>query len=366
MMKRSFIRVLVLFGLIAQFLVVPTTLTNVANAAPAADSVTSGEPSQVLPQALAGRSQSGMARDDAPAGLAAPLQQGEPTTLTVDIVSSPWTVLDHNNPSGAGEPVPQVFVVQAKVTNTGPVTATEVEVALDYNPDPAGQWILLPGEVARRTLDEDLLPGETYHAYWLAQYSNVIGASHQYTVTAEAHNASPVSTSTNAYGDPEPGKTVKTRAFQSTGNSGVTQTSADVSVGVSFVVSTTYDLGTNPQELIFSPVGNVDFEAGAYRLISSQVRFYNDAETQEMIVDDRLYFDSAALPAFADNAEITYTFIALTLSDTRLCTYTGVGFNSSDKYDQFYCSESRGTVIQISGSLTLSLTGADGAFRFRV
>jgi uncharacterized repeat protein (TIGR01451 family) len=353
-MMKNFTRVLLLFGLIAQLLAIPTTFpTNVAHAAPEADPAISAEPSRTPPYALTGQPRSGVTRDQFPSDLAVPLQQGDPTTLTVDIVSSPWTVLDHNNPTGSGESVPRVFVVEARVTNTGPVTAGDLQVVLDY--DSGSEWVLLPGESVHRTLEE-LPSGETYHAYWMAQYSTVIGASHQYTVTAEAHNASPVSTSTNYYGDPEPGKTVKTRAFQSTGNSGVTQTGADVSVGVAFVVTTTYDLGTNPQEVIFGPVGNVDFAAGAYRLISSQVRFYNDAGTQETTVDDRLYFDAAALPDFADNAEISYQFIALTLGDTRLCTYTGVGFGSSDKYDQFYCSESRGTAIPISGSLTLSLT----------
>ncbi|MGD1993927.1 MAG: hypothetical protein PVI59_12100, partial [Anaerolineae bacterium] len=356
MRKRVFIRVSLLLGLIIQMLAIPTTFTGVANAAPQADAASSAEPSRAMPLGFDALPRRDAARNGTPSDLLAPLQQGEPTTLTVEIVSSPWTVLDHNNPSGVGEEVPQVFVVEARITNTGPVSATELEVVLDYDPDPVDQWVLVPGETALRTVDEDLLPGETYYAYWLAQYSTVIGASHRYTVTAEAHNANPVSTSTNAYGDPEPGKTVKTRAFQSTGNSGVTQTGADVTVGVSFVVTTTYDLGTNPQEVIFSPVGNVDFDAGAYRLISSQVRFYNDAETQETIVDDRLYFDAAALPEFADNAETKYTFIAVTPSDTRLCSYTAVGFSSSDKYDQFYCSESRGTAIAISGSLTLSLT----------
>ena len=36
----------------------------------------------------------------------------------------------------------------------------------------------------------------------------------KYTVTAEAYNASVVATSDNYYGNPGPGETVRTRAFQ--------------------------------------------------------------------------------------------------------------------------------------------------------
>jgi uncharacterized repeat protein (TIGR01451 family) len=285
-------------------------------------------------------------------GVTAPVEP-QATTLAVSIVSSPWGVLDHNNPGGSGEDTPQVFVVEAAVTNTGVEAATDLAVNLDYDEDPVNNWILLPGEEPDRTSDE-LGPGETYHAYWFARYSSGIGASHQYTVTASADNASPVSTSENAYGELDPGETVRTKSFLSTGNSGLIQTSASVVVGVAFTVTLGYDLGNNPRFLIFSPIGNVDFMPGAYRLVQSEVRLYNDAGTQESIVTDRLYFPT--VPAFADNAEIIYTFIALTPSNTRICPYTAVGYTSSDKYDQFFCDEVRNAAVPIEGTATLSMS----------
>ena len=244
------------------------------------------------------------------------------TSLTVAILSSPWAILDHNNPGGAGEEVPKVFVVEGRVTNNGGETAIDVTVELDYNEDPLNGWVLLPGEVPLRAIDE-LAPGESYHAYWFARYSTSIGASHQYTVIADADNADPVSISDNAYGNPEAGATVKTAAYLSTGNSGIASISADVTVGVAFTVTVDYDLGTRARDAIFSPVGNADFRAGAYRLLSSQVHFYNDEGTHDSTVSDRLYFNT--LPAHADNATAIYTFIALAPEDTRLCSYTGVG-----------------------------------------
>ncbi|MFN2289643.1 MAG: SdrD B-like domain-containing protein [Anaerolineae bacterium] len=280
--------------------------------------------------------------------------QETPTTLELAIVSSPWATLDSNKPTGTGVEVPKVFVVEAVITNTGGAAATGLEVSLDYNEDPANNWVLLPGEDPVRGLDE-LAPGEAYHAYWFARYSLSFGATHEYTVTAQADNAAPVVTSDNYYENPD-GATVKTRSALSTGNSGVTQVSADITVGVAFTVTVDYDLGTNPVDAHLSPVGNVDFAAGAYRLLASQVRFYDEAGTNETSIADRLYFPS--LPAFAENAEATYTFISVALADTRVCPYTTVGYNSSRKYDQFYCNDSKFTIVPISGTLSLSMTKA--------
>jgi uncharacterized repeat protein (TIGR01451 family) len=270
----------------------------------------------------------------------------------VAILSSPWATLDHNNPSGSGEDVPQVFVVEAVVTNTGNVLAEDITVTLSYS---STDWVLLTDEDPQRTLDE-LPRGEDYHFYWFARYPTTIGAAHQYTVTADAKNAGSISTSDNYYGNPETGATVKTRSALSTGNSGVSQVSTEIVVGVAFTITIGYDLGSDPLEIVFSPAGNDDFDPSAYRLLSTQVRFYDDADVNEEIVDDRLYFPSGALPSFADNAEATYTFIAATPSDTRLCSYAAVGYGSTNKYDQFYCSEKRGTAIPITGTLSLSLT----------
>ncbi|MGC9334341.1 MAG: SdrD B-like domain-containing protein, partial [Anaerolineae bacterium] len=279
-------------------------------------------------------------------------QEQEPA-LELAIVSSPWATLDSNKPAGDGGEVPKVFLVEAVITNTGTAAATDLVVHLDYNEDPEANWVLLPGEDPVRSIDE-LAPGAAYHAYWFARYSLSFDASHQYTVTASAENADPVVTSDNYYGNPEEGATVKTRSALSAGNSGVTQASTDVTVGVAFTLTVNYDLGTNPTEAHLSPVGNVDFEPAAYRLLASQVRFYDDAQSQEMIVGDRLYFPT--LPAYAQNAEATYVFIANTLADTRVCPYTTVGYGQKHKYDQFYCNETGGTAIPITGTLSFTLT----------
>jgi len=273
--------------------------------------------------------------------------------LQVAIVSSPWATLDNNYPPVSG---PQVFVVEAVITNTGSSVAEGLTVNLDYDHPTSPDWRLLEGEDAERSLDTPLAPGAAYHAYWFARYPLVWGATHQYTVTAYAINAPMVATSDNYYGNPEPGQTVKTRSTLSAGNSGVSQISADVVVGVAFTVSVTYDMGNNPQSAIFSPVGNTDFDPSAYRLLASRVRFYNDAGTQESTVADRLYFDT--VPNFADNAQVTFTFIALTPSDSRICSYTAIGYGSNIKYDQFYCSDdpAHKTTIPITGTLSISLT----------
>ena len=279
-------------------------------------------------------------------------QQLPTTTLEVDIISSPWATLDHNEVTSG----PQVFIVEAVITNTGSTAmAEDVTVNLDYDHPTSTDWRLLTGEAPERTIDE-LAPGAAYHAYWFARYPLSHDATHQYTVTAYATNALTVTTCDNYYGNPEPGQTVKTRSTLSTGNSGVSQVSAEVVVGVAFTVTVEYDLGRNPEHAAFSPVGNTDFDPSAYRLLASEVRFYDDDELEESTAADRLYFDT--LPGFADNAKVTFTFIALTPSDTRICSYTAIGYSSNVKYDQFYCSDDpvHGTSIPITGTLSLSLT----------
>ena len=134
------------------------------------------------------------------------------TTLILNIVSSPHAVLDHNDPTGNNGPVPTVFVVEAVITNTGTTTTVDLNVNLDYNEDVINNWVLVPGENPDRTVGA-LAPGDAYHAYWFASYALSDGASHQYTVSVEAANTSLVATSDNYYGNPEPGKTVKTSQY---------------------------------------------------------------------------------------------------------------------------------------------------------
>jgi uncharacterized repeat protein (TIGR01451 family) len=289
-------------------------------------------------------------------GYSIPHQQA--TTLEVAIISTPWAPVDHNGVPGTLDgDIPRVYVVEAAVRNAGSTTATDVVVTLTYNP--TGDWVLLAGEDPVRRVDE-LAPGETYYAYWFAGYppSHLdLPGSHQYSVTASAANASEASTSQNSY-EPDPGWTVQTRSTQSTGNSGVTQTIADIVVGVELSIIQDFDLGTNPGDITFSPVGNDDFDPRAYRLQTVQVRFFDDENTQEVTFNDRLYFPESDVPGFADQAEVTYTLLPVLLVNTTLCPYTVINYSSNAKYDLNFCSDSIGTQLPISGTLTLSMTKA--------
>jgi len=244
-------------------------------------------------------------------------------------------------------------VVEAAVTNTGGVTATNVVVTLDYNP--TGDWVLLTGEDPVRMI-EALDPGETFYAYWFASYpQDPSGVGHQYTVTASAANADPVATSQNSY-QPDPGWTVRTRKTISSGNSGVTQTSADIVVGVELNIIQEYMWNGTPGNFTFSPVGNQDFDPGAYRLLTAQVRFFEEDGPQEEIITDRLYIPASDVPSFAEMAQVTYTFLPVLLANTTLCPYAAINFAPNPKYDENFCSDSIGTQIPITGTLTFSLT----------
>jgi uncharacterized repeat protein (TIGR01451 family) len=275
----------------------------------------------------------------------APLQQGP--TLELDIISSPWATVDHDGDPGVDDgEIPEVFVVEAVITNTGAIT--DVVVHLDF--DPGNGWMLLGGEDPDR-IAEDLAPGTPYHAYWFAKYPQVlsgVGATHQYTVTV-----APVDNSTNSVAA---SATVATRATLGPTNQAMTYASSEVVVGFAFTVTVGFDLGNDAQDVVFSPVGNPDFDPGNYRLVASEVRFYDDDEppSWEQIVPDRLYFPT--LDSSAENAEVTYTFLALTSENSRLCPYAGIYFDPTTKYDQLYCSEEEGTLISIEGEVSLSLT----------
>src|SRR4030066_1348461 len=278
--------------------------------------------------------------------------QIDDTTLSVSILSSPWAILDSNDPHGDHGPVPQVFVVEGQVTNVGASPATNVVFTLDYNEDPANNWVLLPGEDPERTIDS-LAPGAEYHAYWFARYALVPNSPHLYTISALADNAPLVSTSDNFYGNPQPGYTVETISDLSTGNSGVAGISTDILVGVEFTVTVTYDLGTNPFNLVFSPSGNTNFTPAGYRLSSSSVQFYNDARTWQETIADRLFFP--VLDTRAQNAQVTFNFLDLLAEPTYICPYVGVDYSSTRKYDQFYCDPDYGTVLPFEGTLIFTM-----------
>jgi hypothetical protein len=205
-------------------------------------------------------------------GVGGPAVVAASTTLTVSILSTTRGGYDDNEPDRG----PAVLVVEAVMTNTGGTTATLPTLSLDYNEDALNGWVVVSGEYMTRTTGS-LAPGEAFYGYWFARYPTDTVSSHQYTVTASAENADAVSTSDNVYGNPQPGQTVETEDAKNTGGTGQVSASAEVVVGAAFTVTLTYNLGQTPEELAFSPVGNVDFDAGSYRLLGSQVRIWEDA-----------------------------------------------------------------------------------------
>jgi uncharacterized repeat protein (TIGR01451 family) len=344
MSKHDSIRTRLFFFLIVQLLVLLVAAAMVSAA--------SQEPAPARGSALPG---SAYSLPSAPTTPDSPntLQATAATTLEVSILSSPWATLDNNDPTGDKRPVPQVFVVQAIVTNTGETAAEALSVTLDYS-DPINNWMLLEGEDAVREFREPLGPGKTHQIYWFATYSTTVGASYQYTVTADAGNADPVSTSDNYFGNPEPGKTVKTLGALNTGSTGILSSTAEIVVGAAFTVTVEFDLSTSPERAIFSPVGNVDFDPGSYRLLATEVSFYDDMDALLDTVPDRLYLPVGSLSISATRALMAYTFVSYTPGDTRLCPYTTVGKSVTNKYGNDFCTDP--TIIPITSTVSISLT----------
>ncbi|MGH2593681.1 MAG: beta strand repeat-containing protein [Anaerolineae bacterium] len=274
----------------------------------------------------------------------APLLQAS-TSLTVGILSTPFATRDNTVQGG-----PEVFVVEAVITNTGPTTATTPIVDLDMNP--TGGWDLLTGESRQRSLPS-MPPGSRQVVYWFAHRSNTIGDPHTYTVTVSAANVNTVTQSLNAF--PPFSPTVQTRTALRTGNNGLVSASANVQVGVAFTMSVDYDMGNNPDGVSLQPVGNITFTPDLYRLLSNEVQFQNSAGmTVGLPFRDRLYFSPGSLPAGAEKVRTTYTFVALRPGNATLCPYTDVRFASNNKMDKGFCAV--GTTVNITGTLTFSFT----------
>lgn len=274
-------------------------------------------------------------------------QIGESTTIDISILSTPYATIDSNSPASG----PQVWTVQAVVTNTGLTTAIVPIIDLDMNPN--GSWFLQPGESRQRTL-LSIPPGDAQMVYWFARRSNTINDPHTYTVTVWASNVNTVTQSVNAYENPS-GQTVNTRSAIDTGNNGLVSASSDVQVGVAFTTSIDYDMGNNPQGVTLQPTGEPSFDPTAYRLLSSEVEFRDNSDVPiAPLYQDQLYFPPGSLPTGARKVKTTYTFIALRPGNVTLCPYTDVRFNATNKYDNGFCTSS-GT-LHITGTLTFSFT----------
>ncbi len=277
------------------------------------------------------------------------------TSLTISILSTPHATIDSNSPLVG----PQVWVVEAVITNTGAETATSPIVDLDMNSD--ASWFLLSGESRQRTL-QSLLPGSAQVVYWFARHSGTAPNPHTYTVTVSAANAPAVSQRLNAFENPG-GNTVQARSAIDTGNNGVVSTGASVVVGVAFTMSVDYDMGSNANGVTVQPAGDPSFDPSLYRLLSNEVQFQNNVGAAVgSPFQNRLYFPPGSLPAGAERVRTVYTFVALRPGNTNLCPYTDVRY-TVNKYDNNYCTAL--TTVNITGTLGFSFTKSVNASTVR-
>lgn len=264
------------------------------------------------------------------------------TTLQVEILSAPIATIAVSQP----ETGPRLFVVQARVTNTGAQAATNLTVTLQGYADQAG-WVLASGEDPERFV-QTLAAGATYDAFWLASYPTTDGVSNPYTVTADADNANPVSDT----------DTVTTDTANRAGNSSLDQTDIDVQVGFEFTIVANFLLGNNLSAAILTPAGNLNFDAGAYRLVSSNARFYTDSNPNLLTVSNRLYVIDPALSNLPSNVEVsvevTYTFLALKLSNTNICPFSTAQSGSTFKFDNDFCTGD--STVNVDGELTITMS----------
>lgn len=277
------------------------------------------------------------------------------TTLTVSIETSSKAVVDSNG-STTGGVLPEVTVIAAAVTNQSATdTATNVKVVLDYNE--VTNWTLVNNEIPTRTLST-LAPSTTQYVYWFARHNpanGAIGETHTYAVSVTADNADPVSTSKNSH-TPNLAYTIQTQSFQSTGNQGLAQTDFGVEVGVAFTMTQVFSTGTKPDQILLGPVGNTDFNAGAYRLTKVYGRFLSSTVELGTWTDAVSVTVPIAIKDNVNSVEVTYEFVALLPATTTVCPYAAVKASGGDKFDKDFCRSGFGTRFEVNGSVSLSMT----------
>lgn len=123
--------------------------------------------------------------------------------LSAEIVS--WQVIGLDSNAPATSP-PELFLVQAQVTNTGDAPATNVTSALAISaPDCGGVACITLVSSATYTIGT-LAPGETRDAFWTVRIAKMAAAfdtTTPITVTAQADGLAPV-TATQVSRDPPP------------------------------------------------------------------------------------------------------------------------------------------------------------------
>jgi len=112
--------------------------------------------------------------------------------LSAEIVSWQIVGLDSNQPASG---TPEIFMVQAKVTNTGDATATNTRLTLSLASPSCGASACIALASDPIYTVGSLAPGATADAFWtikVAKTSSAIGTTTNISVTAEADNVAPV------------------------------------------------------------------------------------------------------------------------------------------------------------------------------
>jgi hypothetical protein len=251
--------------------------------------------------------------------------------LELDILSSPYAVW---NDSPSGKPVPNVFVVQAVVTNTGSITAEDVSLTLYYAETESTEWQLLRGEEPVRGKDR-LGIGEAYHAYWFATYPTTMPTptlSHEYTVTAKADSAASIYIT----------KTVEIVEAQDTGaTKSFYAPTATIRVSDTLAITASWRNAPEFDLAVLSPVGNGDFDPASMRLEEVTVTFTMTSSISRTI-PDCLYFDLT--PETAVGARAKFVFLALPQAEpdpvqVQICPYASLRHQGTFRYDNSYCDQ---------------------------
>ena len=223
---------------------------------------------------------------------------------------TPFAALDSNTPCAAG---PRSMYVQVNVTNNSGSTLNNLTATLNgiaVNADPlnpsATLFLLDNGEVTTRYIGT-LANGATFPLYYFVNYPCTIGASINYTVTVSDGVTTPQTSGT---------LTLATRSEISANAGGdvlSTTLGQGAVVGQIISLSVNYTFG-NPSnsgaDTLLQPAGNVAFNAGCFRLVSTDITASTFTAGPLTTNDDRLYFTGVA-GGSSNTLTVVYYFIYL-------------------------------------------------------
>jgi uncharacterized repeat protein (TIGR01451 family) len=300
-----------------------------------------------------------------------PVHAACPTTLTVNITSGPYLLVDSNNPGTAG---PMVATLSAVVKNIGANTANNVYVYIGNGTTPGtfpigadGHSLSLLGGVADATrYIVNLTPGQSKTIFWQVTYwpepNKFIDHTYSFTVWVNNEDGCTASDTHNVTTT----HTISANANKLLGTVTRNPVSGIVNPGnILTVTLTNFNFGTvgsgygGEEDAWMQPVGNLSFDPNCFRLIKTEVNVQSVAGTPVPPYYTMPLFDQGYLTGIGSTGSppnygytagdyVHYSFIAVKPCVSTVQPYNQVASGTQEKYSGDFAQA--GTTITVTSN----------------